>query len=124
MIARYAAAGIGAVALLWLAYSWAHERGQRSRDNEVATLAADRDVAKANADLLEVAIARQSDAIKLAEVKSNAAQDMAAKAVRTAQERDKALAGVRGRLDAVARSGGAVAGCETPSAVVEAWGRM
>jgi hypothetical protein len=124
MIARYAAAGIGAVALLWLAYSWAHERGQRSRDNEVATLVADRDVAKANADLLEVAIARQNAAARTAEAQAKVAQDMAAKAVRTAQERDKALAGVRGRLDAVARSGGVVAGCETPSAVVEAWGRM
>jgi hypothetical protein len=79
---------------------------------------------KLNVELLEVAIARQNAAARTAEAQAKVAQDMAAKAVRTAQERDKALAGVRGRLDAVARSGGVVAGCETPSAVVEAWGRM
>lgn len=124
MIARYAAAGIGAIALLWLAYSWAHERGQRSRDSEVAVLITERDVAQSNADLLEVAIQHQNAAVRLAEAKGAAAQDQAASALRMAQKRDKAIAGTKRRLEAAARPAPPVAGCVVSDAVTDAWGVM
>jgi ATPase subunit of ABC transporter with duplicated ATPase domains len=121
---RYIGAAAGVIALLWAAYSWAYARGVRSRDSEVARLAVERETAISNAATLEAAIARQNAAARTAEAQTKAAQDMARNAARMAQERDRALAGVKARLDAAARSGGDVAGCEVPVAAREAWGAM
>lgn len=113
---------IGALALLWACYSWAHERGVRSRDREFATLATQRKAALANAATLEAAVARQNAAARLAEARGKAAQDMAAQAAREARERERALAGLRRRLEAAGRPVGD--GCGVPAAVVDAWGAM
>ncbi len=121
---RYIGAAVGVLALMWAAYGWAHHRGVRSRDGEVARLTVERETAVSNAATLKAAIARQNAASRTAEAQAKAAQDVARNAARMAQERDKALAGVKARLDAAARSGGDVAGCEVPGAVREAWTAM
>lgn len=114
----------GVILISLAAYQWAHGQGQRSRDSEVAMLITERDVARSNADLLEVAIQHQNAAVRLAEAKGVAAQDQAASALRMAQKRDKAIAGTRRRLEAAARPALPVAGCVVSDAVTDAWGVM
>lgn len=121
---RYIAAALGVILILLAAYHWAHGRGQRSRDGEVAVLTKERDAAQSNADLLEVAIQHQNAAARLAEAKGKAAQDQAASAVRMAQERDRALAGMKRRLEAAARPQAPLPGCVVSDAVKDAWGAM
>ena len=121
---RIIAPALGVLALLWAAYNFAHGRGQRSRDGEVAVLTKERDAAQSNADLLEAAVQHQNAAVRLAEAKGAAAQDQASQAVRMAQERDRALVGMRRRLEAAARPQAPLPGCVVPDAVKDAWGAM
>ena len=121
---RYIGPAIGAALALWAAYSWAWQRGHDSRDGEVAAISLERDAARANVGTLEAALVQQNAAIAAAADKTRAAQDAAADAARRAQERDRQLAGLRARLDAAARSGEPVAGCDVPDAVAEAWGSL
>lgn len=121
---RFIGPTLGVVLISLAAYQWAHGRGQRSRDNEVAVLITERDVARSNADLLEVAIRHQNAAVRLAEAKGVAAQDQAASALRMAQKRDKAIAGTKRRLEAAARPALPVADCVVSDAVTDAWGVM
>lgn len=115
---------LGVVLTLLAAYHWAHGRGQRSRDGEVAVLIKQRDAAQSNADLLEAAVQHQNNAVKLAEAKGRAAQDQAASAVRMAQERDRALVSMKRRLEAAARPQAPLPGCVVPDAVLDAWRAM
>lgn len=121
---RIIAPALGVILIFLAAYNWAHERGQRSRDGEVATLVRERDAAQSNADLLEAAVQHQNAAVRLAQAKGAAAQDQAASAVRMAQERDKALAGMKRRLEAAARPQASLPGCVVPDAVSDVWRAM
>jgi hypothetical protein len=121
---RIIAPALGVILTLLGAYHWAHGRGQRSRDGEVAVLTKERDAAQSNADLLEAAVQHQNAAVRLAEAKGAAAQNQASQAVRMAQERDRALAGMRRRLEAAARPQAPLPGCVVPDAVKDAWGAM
>ena len=121
---RYIGPAIGAALALWAAYNWSWQRGHDSRDGEVATISRERDAARANVGTLEAALVQQNAAIAAAADKTRAAQDAAAEARKRAQERDRQLAGLRARLDAAARSGEPVAGCDVPDAVGDAWERM
>ncbi len=118
---RYIGPAIGAALALWAAYDWAWQRGHDSRNPEVALLIRERDAAKANVATLEAAVVRQNAAVAEAAAKGKAAQDTAAGAVRMAQEREKRLAGVKGRLDAATRAVPAQDGCAVPDAVRDWW---
>lgn len=118
---RYVLPGIGAALALWAAYDWAKGVGYHSRDKEVATLIQERDTARANVATLQGALDGQNKAIALAGQVTKQAQDIAAEAARGGRERDKAVAGLMGRLDAVRASEGR---CVTPGAVHEAWGSI
>ena len=118
---KYIGAAVAVAGALYGAYSWAYGRGHDSRNGEVATLTQERDTARDNVATMEGAIAGQNKAIALAGEVTARAQGLAADAARGGRERDKAVAGMMGRLDGVRASDGR---CVTPGPVNEAWEQM
>jgi galactokinase len=116
--------GIGVALLLVVGYTQVRSAGFRagyaSRDGEVAALVSDLRQARANAAALEDAVARQNAAIAEIEEAGQAARRAAEGARQEAARERKATEGIRGRLAAVSRSGGAVSDPMDP-VIVEAW---
>jgi chromosome segregation ATPase len=115
----YIAGALAVIALLAFIY----HRGAASRDGEVSDLRGQLAVALANTATLKAAIARQNAALADVERAKDATEKAAAKAVETGRKRERELAGVKGRLDALARSEGRCAE-PVPDAVKEAWSKL
>jgi Tfp pilus assembly major pilin PilA len=82
----------------WSAYAWAHDRGARSRDPEVATLTGERDTAKAR--VVDVTAANRVNAATIATLRT--ANTTLADGAREQQARARAEAGaLRARLAAL-----------------------
>lgn len=111
----------GIAAVLWFAFDTGRDNMRAKLQPRIDLLTRERDAARASVGALEAAMVRQNAAIADAAAKGKAAQEMAADAARLGRERDKQVAGLVGRLDAVRASEGR---CVTPEAVHEAWGKM
>lgn len=111
----------GIAAALWFAFDTGRDNMRAKLQPRIDLLTREREAARANIGVLEAAMVRQNAAIADAAAKGRAAQDKAADAARGGRERDKAVAGLMGRLDAVRASDGR---CVTPGAVHEAWKKM
>jgi hypothetical protein len=110
---RYIGAGLGAVALLWGAYSWAYGRGA---DAVRADLQPRLDAALANVELLDGAIAHQNAQIEALRVDERKARQAVQNAARAGDR-------VRGRVEAVRKPLRAVgpSGCDTAPEALKLW---
>jgi hypothetical protein len=118
---RYIAPALAVLALLFAVYG-AGVKHERARWKPRVDLAIrERDAARGNVTALQQAIQARNAAIELEAGKTRAAQDKAAVAVRKAQERERALAGMRGKLANAARSVPTEAGCAVQPVARDMW---
>ena len=95
--------GLGAILaglLIWWIYSGGVERGERSRDGEVAGLIADRDTLRRNQSALELAIAEQNAAVEALAEAARQSGAAAARSTREAARMRETTAALRARLAA------------------------
>ena len=113
---RYIGAGLGAVALLWGAYSWAYGRGA---DAVRADLQPRLDAALANVELLDGAIAHQNAQIEALRADERKARQAVQNAARAGDR-------VRGRVEAARKPSRAVgpSGCDTAPEALKLWAIM
>lgn len=116
---RWIAPALAVAGLLFAVYGAGVKRERARLTPKIEAAQRERDIARLNADAFNAALGKATAAAERAGKQTAAAQDRAAEAARTAQERGKALVGVRARLDAATRPVAPVAGCETPAAVLE-----
>lgn len=114
----------GIAAALWFVFDAGRDSMAAKLQPRIDLAERERDAARGNVKALQDAIAARNAAIEIAAGKTKAAQDKAAEANRRAQERGKALAGVKAQLAEAARSVPTETGCVVQPVVRDAWGKL
>jgi hypothetical protein len=115
----YIAVVLAIIGLLW----WVYGKGAASRQPEIDAAKSDLKTATASLQNLTRATNAQSAAVRALAKAGAAAKADAAKAVQAGQKRAREVAGMKARLDALARQNGACA-APVPDAVRDAWESM
>lgn len=121
---RYIGLAIVVVSALGIAFDTGRDNMRAKLQPRIDLLTRERDTARANVATLKAAVARHTRDAKIAAGKTKAAQDMAADAVMMAQERGRALAGMKAPLADASRAVPAEAGCAVPDVARKAWGKL